>query len=1076
MSWDSGWLDALAERLLGPIDPDELGRLADDEPDVMRSDELDGRLALRAAQSRGHLQHLDRIGALRHCLELARFNGFSAAPRATSHWFQSLFEPGGAYTRPPPAPLEVGPADVPDELRLPADVVSALVLAASREERRRLLVAYSAHSEQIQGVLDAMTQSGEWSRVASVLIDLVRDGRKRGWAAACAAAPPLVTVEPVPSDVERALLTTDESVRVVWLAYLEAPAWHRRREILERDGEVLLDPATGNQIDGLWHQVEGSPLSVVAGPAREVLEHARRTSVQTAFAAELPPSEVMMNPALHVLQTATGTTRVAALRTLVHFFDPSLWPTMHARLSSLYADMLLGSEEGAPDSADVEQASEYAMQAAADVMAADMRSEKLARDVHLTLAIIQTRRARGPRDRHIETAIRILETLAEGSTADPAEAAQVHVHLAECFIKRLSGTEQLNAYAAREHAATALKIGDATGNHPLMVRGHTLLGAAINRILPRGEDVDRSLAIRHLQRALELTPEGSSASATAHIHLGGVQAVSGPAGHAAAMHHLQAALGYYTRERSPSRWAEIHEALGNALLRGRPDDPDAWTEARSHYLVALEEYGATPALQMRCRTSLATTFFRAHQWREALNQYLLVLDIAGGSAALESTEAGRLGLVADLRNVHERTAYCLAQLGDPWQALHTLELGRLTGLRRLYGGSQWAETAGRDLVALLRSRADAGVIAVPLITSAGSLCFLLTPTDEGPRLTLVPLPGLAERDLRLVLDGGPGRRGWLFAYAGLLHARESEDLDSADDDVRASALQAYDDAFDAWSAEIWRALDDLGRLLMEPLAVALRSAGVAALSTVRLVPSKWLSSLPLQAARGADGRPFADSFGLAILPALWLLGESSPRPSNREPAAVCLVAGDEELEAASAEARAVARSFGLSRLLPADWDGVSALVGLLDRATHLHITCHGEYDWERPNQSGLRLSDGGLLSAEAIARLPLGATELVTLSACESGLTDSDRAPSEYLGLPGSLLAAGARTIVSSLWVVDDDVTRHFMAAFYSGLREYGDPAPALHGAQTAIREAGFGDAFYWAAFTLIDVPGLNRI
>jgi tetratricopeptide (TPR) repeat protein len=1067
MAWDPETVDALADRLLGPLDETECRRLVDEHADMIRSDELDGRLALRASRARRFPEYLDRVGALRHCLELARFNGFAETPRPASWWFQPLFEPGAPYTRHPPSPPEVAPSDLPPDLRLYGDVALALILARSWEERRRLLVAHADIAEHIEGMLDAMAATPEWSRVAAPLGNVVRDGRRRGWSAACADGPQLFPAETARVDVEGSFLTVDEQLQLVWLSYLEAPAWHQRREIILRNAGLLLEPDHHDRLHNLWSEAERVLPREMVLRARDVLDRARQDGVEEAFSGELPASQVVMAAAARAMSTATGASKVAALRTLMHFHNPSLWPTMHARLCGLLAIELLGSAEAPPASVAVEEASWRAIEATIDLAGIDLRTDPLARDVRTTLAQAQTLRQRGPRDRHVEAAIQIFESVAE-VTSDEADAAELHANLAECLLLRISGVELENALRAVEHATSALHSAEKSRNTALLVRAHTLLGAAINQVLPRGESIDRSEAVKHLEQALALSNGGASA-AMAHLYLGMVHAVSGPTNHDAAIHHLLAAHVFYTRERDPSRWAEIHELLGNALMRGRSQDPEAWAEARSHYLLALEEYDDSPALQLRCLVSLATTYFWAHDSQPAIDLYRQAIDLAEHMTSYESTDAGRLSLISALRDVHERAAYCLAQLGSPWAALEMLELGRATGLRRLYGGSHWNGADDQDATHLLRSQTGGSPIVVPLVTSVGSLIFVLAGTGSHPDLTTVPLPGTTDRDLRLLFDGGPGRRGWLFAYNDLIRAANSEDLNSNDDSVRSQAEDTRDEAFDLWNAEIWLALTDLGRLLMTPLGVALRSAGVAEGSTVRIVPSKWLSLVPLHAAPGPDGRPFMDSFRLTTLPALWLLDESAAGAGNREPVLVSLVADTEELTFAHEEARAVAGAFRQSHLLRADWDGVTELVELLEWATHLHIVCHGSYDWARPGQSGLELSDGSLLSAEILEKFPLAGTDLVTLSACETGLTESDRTPNEFLGLPGSLLAAGARTILSSLWVVDDAVTQQFMAAFYSALLPGGDPAQALANAQKAVRDAGYEDPFYWAAFTLID-------
>ena len=114
--------------------------------------------------------------------------------------------------------------------------------------------------------------------------------------------------------------------------------------------------------------------------------------------------------------------------------------------------------------------------------------------------------------------------------------------------------------------------------------------------------------------------------------------------------------------------------------------------------------------------------------------------------------------------------------------------------------------------------------------------------------------------------------------------------------------------------------------------------------------------------------------------------------------------------------------------------------------------------------------DDGILTAEEIAGLNLQGTEWVVLSACDTGLGEI-RAGEGVFGLRRAFQIAGARTVIMSLWSVDDQATRLWMRALYDGrLKKKLSTADSVHEASlTVLRERrARGQSthpFYWAAF-----------
>ncbi|MCX7606235.1 MAG: CHAT domain-containing protein [Bacteroidia bacterium] len=113
------------------------------------------------------------------------------------------------------------------------------------------------------------------------------------------------------------------------------------------------------------------------------------------------------------------------------------------------------------------------------------------------------------------------------------------------------------------------------------------------------------------------------------------------------------------------------------------------------------------------------------------------------------------------------------------------------------------------------------------------------------------------------------------------------------------------------------------------------------------------------------------------------------------------------------------------------------------------------------------VSRDGIVNAYELLSLRLTNTQLVTLSACETGVGDVQNGEGVY-GLQRAFLLAGARNLLLSLWKVDDEATRDFMIHFYSEwLRKKLPIEDAFWNTQRAMRSAR-GAPYFWGAFILV--------
>lgn len=117
--------------------------------------------------------------------------------------------------------------------------------------------------------------------------------------------------------------------------------------------------------------------------------------------------------------------------------------------------------------------------------------------------------------------------------------------------------------------------------------------------------------------------------------------------------------------------------------------------------------------------------------------------------------------------------------------------------------------------------------------------------------------------------------------------------------------------------------------------------------------------------------------------------------------------------------------------------------------------------------------DDGILTAEEIAALDLTGVEWVVLSACETGLGEL-RSGEGVLGMRRAFRVAGARTVIMSLWGVDDDATLAWMGALYEARLSAGkDTADAVRSASLSVLRERRSNRlsthpFYWAGFVAV--------
>lgn len=321
-----------------------------------------------------------------------------------------------------------------------------------------------------------------------------------------------------------------------------------------------------------------------------------------------------------------------------------------------------------------------------------------------------------------------------------------------------------------------------------------------------------------------------------------------------------------------------------------------------------------------------------------------------------------------------------------------------------------------------------------------------------PDEALVEFHSLDDRLLAWVV-----RRG---AIRGVTIDAGRADLDARVEALRGSIFRRARD-----STELARALH---ALLLAPLALA---PGERLL----VVPHGPLHYLPFQALHDGAGY-LVERHAIAYAPSA---GVGLQLAQRRGSGPVTLVAfGNPRnepryaLPAAEREVRQIAALFPQQSVYLQEAATGSRFRQSAGGGALLHLATHAEVDLVDPLSSRILLApegrDTGFLSAREIYGLDLRRTDLVTLSACETGLGRIERGD-EIAGFTRAFLNAGAATLLVSLWPVSDASTELLMSTLYRELAAGRPAAEALQAAQLAVRaQPRFAHPFYWAPFDLV--------
>lgn len=707
--------------------------------------------------------------------------------------------------------------------------------------------------------------------------------------------------------------------------------------------------------------------------------------------------------------------------------------------------------------------------------------------------------------------------------ADPTGWARAQHNLANAYSRRISGKRAENQERAIEHFQLAQIVYTAQAYPEDWAGLQQNLANVFSRRIRGERAENQEQAIGHYQWALRVySPQAYPADWAMVQHNLALAYGNRIRGERAenqerAIGHCQKALTVYSHQAYPADWAMVQGSLANSYLdRLRGERAENLDRAITYYQQTLQIYTLRrfPTHFQDTQRSLGNLHFGEGTWADALTAYQEAIRAEQVLLGGAYTEVGRQAEVAHTAKLYASSSYALLKLGRENEALLQLEKGKtrllsqaltlnetdvnflpmpqqdiLRGLRQtlrelesemrlpvdtparrdgrvLAAALDQARSELKDVIKLIRTEHPAFMsedLSLPeilalippgsalvafLITSQGSAVFVVPTGQQSVRKEhVLLLNGFKEADLEILLKGSvsepseePRVGGWLGAYFNTEHN-----------------ASVWRDTIEATGKALWEKL-------MAPVAERLATLKV---THILLMPQGGLGLLPLHAAwHEIDGtrRYFLDDYAVTYLPSAYAHQVSLKRIADtqlHECSLLAVINPTKDLSFAATEGEHVAKLFEKKNatVLSGHECTVNAIMKQIT-ATYVHFSCHASYEWDDPMQSGLELANQESLTlAQIIGHFNLDNTRLVTLSACETGITDIRQSPDEYLGLPAGFLQAGAPAVISSLWAVDDLSTMLLMERFYQlHLKDGTDLPVALRHAQIWLREVTAGE------------------
>lgn len=717
------------------------------------------------------------------------------------------------------------------------------------------------------------------------------------------------------------------------------------------------------------------------------------------------------------------------------------------------------------------------------------------------LGVVYVNRIKGDPAENLEEAINYFQAALQIRTRDafPVDWVRCQTNLGNAYKIRIFGDKAENLESAIHCYETALEVATLETMPEQWAMAQINLASAYSDRIKGNRESNLKSAIRCDQAASQVYTKRAYPQnwATLQNNLGNVYGRLGLVEQQ--IHCLQASLEACTREAFPQDWADTQYNLGLAYRK-----LGLIEEAIECFRLSLEVFQPT-AFPVDCLLSgrtLGDTALKVEVWSEAIEGYSLAIDAVETSRTWATSESRRQEILEEAIDVYENMVQACINAGQLEKAIETVERSRSKRLVDLMastnldkGGEIPLEVkellqqyeALQDRIDQERSQNNSGnnreLMGVGTSTQSraafqaynDAIANLeaekqqiweqlrrLDPVLAGEIQVSAPdfasMQELIDQPTTAILSFyTTSNDTHIFVLRQnqiTLHTCTGQGIETLQSWIFQNWLFPYVADYDTWKNQISNFLTELAQRLQ---LSELISQHLESIKELILVPYLFLHQIPFAALPVGDGQYLADKFLIRYTPNCQVLEFCQQRPHLGDFLTYGTVEdATEDLPCAGFEGEQIARLYNIpehQRLKGKSQATVKNYRELTKKVQVIHSSHHAESRLDNPLESVLKLADGTITLGQLMTlSWRLHHLSDVFLSCCETGLGVTE-ITDDILTLSTGFLCAGARSVVSTLWLVDDLATALFSIFYYQHRKQCQNRPEALQQAQIKLRQ-----------------------